>query len=302
MLETSKLAHFDPPLTLGEGPIYRFDDHTLHFNDFGSKKVHIVPVNPETDEVDTTRPRVTHDTSDHISCQYFRDAEDGYICLYWQGIGLLDEHSGELTVLKELISDRDSRRMNDGTVDPQGRLWAGELDVKTAAGGLGFTNKPSGRLWRYDPDGTAHVMIDGGLAISNGIGFSPDHTKLYLNDSLGQVTYAFDYDNETGSISNRRVLRDFKGSTMEPDGLVVDVEGNIWTALYNGFAVLCMSPDGSILARVELPARCVTCPTWGGAENDTLYVTTASDDSEHGGHVYKIKTRTKGMPKYKFGG
>lgn len=75
-------------------------------------------------------------------------------------------------------------------------------------------------------------MMDGGLAISDGIGFSSDLTKLYLNDSLGQITYCFDYDDTLGSNSNRRILHDFRWSNVEPYGLVIDIEDKAWTALY----------------------------------------------------------------------
>jgi len=108
--------------------------------------------------------------------------------------------------------------------------------------------EPKGRLWRYDPDGSLHQM-ESGVICGNGIGWSPDiktsefpstnatsmklHVqqvvanccgggKVYFNDSVGQKTWAYDFDLESGSISNRRVFVDFAESDMEPDGLVME--------------------------------------------------------------------------------
>lgn len=302
-LTSECLLRFPSPLKLGEGPIYRFEDHTLHFIDFQSKQVHIVPIDPETCTVDKTRKHVVHDAEEPVTCLYFQAHKPEYICLYFGGIGEFNEVTGSFKNLKTICPDLNIRRMNDGAVDPKGRFWVGELDIKASQGPLGCPEKAIGRLWRYDPDGSIHLMIPGGLAISNGIGFSPDHKKMYLNDSMGQLTYAFDFDLENGTISNRTIVHDFRGTKEEPDGMVVDVEGNIWSALYNGYGVVCISTKtGEILERVHIPAQAVTCPTWGGANNDTLFLTTGSaNGTEHDGHIYKIKTNTKGMPNYKFG-
>jgi len=304
-MEAVKLYNDKKPLVLGEGPIYRYEDHTLHFNDFGSKQVHILPLDAKTGDVDRTRPHIVHDTKDHVSVQFFRKNKPGYICLYYQGVGVLDEATGDLQPLKVLNESRERFRMNDGMVDSKGRFWGGEFDAEAAKLGLGYQDafakegrEPGGRLWRLDLDGSAHAVLPGGLAISNGIGFSPDNTKMYVNDSLAQRTYVFDYDNESGNLSNQRVLRDFRGTKVEPDGLIMDVNGNIWTALYNGYAVECLDgKTGETLVHVDVPAQAVTCPTWGGENHDTLYVTTAAGPNpEFDGQLYRIKTNVQGQP------
>lgn len=294
-----------PPALLGEGPIYRFSDHTLHFNDCFNNKTYVLPIDPSKATAATSSPKVI-DTSDSVSVQYFRKNNPGsYICLYYQGIAFMDEKTGALTVLKEIIpkEDRSIRRFNDGAVDPSGRFWGGEIDKKSAALGVGnIKEKPIGRLWRYDPDGSLHQM-DEGFVCSNGIGWSPDLKTMYLNDSVGQKTFAFDYDNESGNISKKRILRDYEGTQEEPDGLVVDVDGNIWSAMWGGYRAIALSPTGEIVKQVSLPPRNVTCPTWGGADNDTLFFTSASAEGDKfGGNLFKYKTNTKGMPKYEFAG
>lgn len=301
-LFSERLFKFPQPLKLGEGPIYRFEDSTLHYVDFESKEVHILPLNPDTLTKDENRELRVLKTEEPITCLYFQADKPGYICLYFDGIGELDEETGKLTKLKE-ICDPKKCRLNDGCVDPKGRLWLGELDYETGNGPLSYTHTPIGRFFQYTKDGTLTTVIPDNIAISNGIAFSPDYKKFFYNDSKAQYTYVFDFDVEAGKISNQRVLHDFRGTTDEPDGLVSDVDGNVWSALYNGHAVVKIDGNtGEILERVEIPAKAVTCPAWGGANNDTLLITTgAGSGSDHDGHLYKIKTDTKGMPNFKFG-
>lgn len=295
-------SKFEPSLELGEGPIYRPRDSTFHFLDLWAKKSYVVKLDPKTADRDTSVPAIVHPMNDDfISVQYFASNRPGYIAGYYQGIGYVEEATGKLHKLKQLIDDRTTRKMNDGVVDPKGRFWIGEIDVKTQKDiGLGFTNVPIGRLWRYDPDGSVHLIIDGGLAISNGIAFSPCFKKFYLNDSFGQLVYAFDFDLEAGTISNKKIIRDYRGTKIEPDGLVVDVDGNLWIALNGGSAVIKMKPTGEILETYPIPAKLVTCPAWAGENRNYLLVTAGTSDNDNGGQIFKIETDTKGMPDFEF--
>jgi sugar lactone lactonase YvrE len=172
-----------PSNQLGESPIYRASDSTLHWIDCFSTPctLHILPVNPITG--DAVGPaRIVPIPFAPITVIYFRkDVPGSYICGYQQGIAFLDEKTGSVTVLKELFRTglREERTMNDGGVDPQGRFWIGEVDLKTLRAGLGGMRleegygSPRGRLWRYDADGTCQVM-DEGIMCANGIGWSPD--------------------------------------------------------------------------------------------------------------------------------
>ena len=72
--------------------------------------------------------------------------------------------------------------MNDGACDPQGRFWAGTLADDHHDGG--------GALYRLERDGRTELMLDG-LTISNGLGWSPDGSTMYLVDSGPRVVHAF---------------------------------------------------------------------------------------------------------------
>jgi sugar lactone lactonase YvrE len=62
-----------------------------------------------------------------------------------------------------------------------------------------------------------------------------------------------------------------------PDGLTVDEQGDIWVALYGGWAVNCYSPEGSLGATVDIPVAQATSCAFGGSDRRTLFVTTGRE-------------------------
>lgn len=169
----------DTPMILGEAPIYRESDSTLHWVDCLKPNLQILKVDPVTGDAQG-KARVI-DLEDSVTVQFFRkDVPGSYICAYYQGVAFLDEESGKLEVVKEIIptADRDKLRFNDGGVDAKGRFWLAEIDIKAMAYGPNKLpesyGQPIGRLWRYDPDGTLHEM-DKGFICGNGLAWSPDN-------------------------------------------------------------------------------------------------------------------------------
>ncbi|TVY38274.1 Uncharacterized protein LSUB1_G002273 [Lachnellula subtilissima] len=289
------------PMVLGEAPLFRTHNntHSLHWVDplKTPSELHILHLNPNDPSLPDGDAK-TLVLEDSVSVMCFRKGVNGsYICAYYQGIAFLDEETGKLDVVREIIpqSERGELRLNDGAIDAKGRFWVAEIDKKAAAMGPGkipSNYEPKGRLWRYDPDGTLHQM-ESGVICGNGIGWSPDIKtisncggggKVYFNDSVGQKTWAYDFDLESGSISNRRVFVDFAGSDMEPDGLVMDTDGNIWMAVYGSSRVrtVVYDPSGKHVRDVVFSAKAVTCPTWGGKNLDVLFITTAQDKGAGG--------------------
>jgi sugar lactone lactonase YvrE len=171
----------DPPMNLGEAPIYRVSDSTLHWVDCLCEpaELHILKVDPETGDAQG-RARVLK-LEDSVTVGFFRKNHPGsYICAYYQGVAFLDEATGKLAIVKEIIptSQRDLLRFNDGGVDAKGRFWLAEIDKKAMSYGpnkLPSTyGEPKGRLWRYDPDGSLHEM-EKGIVCGNGLAWSPDN-------------------------------------------------------------------------------------------------------------------------------
>lgn len=195
--------------------------------------------------------------------------EDGRLIAGLQGgFAFVDLSGSEARI--ERIGDPEPEladtRLNDAKVDPQGRYWCGSMNKDFAA--------PNASLYRLDSDLT-WARVDSGFTVSNGIAFSPDSTRMYFSDSRVDRSYQYDYDAETGALSNRRAFADTSAYKGRIDGATVDAEGNYWGALFQGAAVGCFSPKGALIAKIGLPVSCPTMCSFGGANMDTLYVTSA---------------------------
>jgi len=159
-------------------------------------------------------------------------------------------------------------RMNDGTVDHQGRIWTGSI-------GLPRGDASFGALYRFDAAGVQMLADD--LLTQNGLAVSPDGRTLYLADSHPSraVIWAFDLDPGSGAISNRRVFHRCTGG--RPDGAAMDVEGGYWVALIDGGAILRLDARGEITHRVAVPVSRPTNLCFGGPAMRRCFVTSMRD-------------------------
>ena len=114
-----------------------------------------------------------------------------------------------------------------------------------------------------------------GITISNGLGWSPNGKTLYHADTRRQIVFAYDYALDSGAIRNKRIFCQFQPAEGFPDGLTVDGEGGVWCALWGGWRVVRIAPDGRIVDEVRLPTAQPSCCAFGGEQLDTLYITTA---------------------------
>jgi sugar lactone lactonase YvrE len=148
------------------------------------------------------------------------------------------------------------------------------------------------------------------LSISNGMGWSPDYSTMYLIDSPTKKVFAFDYDLTTGNISNRRVVVTIPDELRGyPDGMATDQEGMIWVALWAGFKITRWNPQtGELLQSISIPAPNVTSCTFGGLNMNELYITTARKDMDEAalaqypqaGSVFRLKTDVRGLKNFEF--
>ncbi|HEY6425258.1 MAG TPA: SMP-30/gluconolactonase/LRE family protein [Pseudonocardiaceae bacterium] len=191
----------------------------------------------------------------------------GYVLAAGPGFLHVDD-AGMVGELAQPEAGHPDVRMNDGACDPQGRFWAGTVAYDETPG--------AGCLYRLELDGRCTQVLTG-LTISNGIGWSPDGTTMYLADSgTGEIS-AFDFDPATGELGHRRTVVHITAANAVPDGLTVDHDGGIWVALWDGGALVRYHPDGSLLATVPLPVDRPTSCAFGGIGEGTLFVTTARE-------------------------
>jgi sugar lactone lactonase YvrE len=192
--------------------------------------------------------------------------------------------------------------LNDGKCDRRGRYWCASVHSD-------FIGRQA-ELYRLDPDLTAR-RIDGGFIIGNGIAFSPDDRRMYFADSRDETVWLYDFDPDTGTVSNRRLFFSTASIEGRVDGATCDSEGNYWCALVHGGAVACISPEGRMIRRIEVPARHPTMVAFGGPDLDQLYVTSASSLLKpeeraawpHAGKLFRIDgLGARGMAEPRFGG
>nr|WP_269446189.1 SMP-30/gluconolactonase/LRE family protein [Gloeobacter violaceus] len=275
---------------LGEGPCWHQPTRSLYWVDIYNHRIHHYDPDTGTDRF--------FDAGEVVGC-VAPAGENRLILARRHDLAFLDIIDSTVTPLLDVEAPRPGVRFNDGKCDAAGRFWFGSMDP---AGG-------EGRLYRYDPDGALHLM-ETGIFVSNGLGWSPDNRTFYLTDSSQQTIYAYDFDFESGRIVNRRPCVDLSGAPFFPDGLTVDREGCLWSAMWDGWCVIRFAPDGHELLRLPLPVQRPTCCTFGGADLGTLYITSASvglseaqiEKSFHSGDVFSVQGLAVGLPTHGFAG
>jgi D-xylonolactonase len=173
--------------------------------------------------------------------------------LHWTPVA--QPHPGEPTV-----------RLNDGKADAHGRIWAGSMDNDDPA-------RRTGRLARLDPD-LQCAIVETGIYIANGPAIAPDASWMLHTDSFLNTVYRYQMD-ALGQLSAKTVWRVFTEEEGTPDGMTIDSEGCIWIAFWGGACIRRFSVDAKCLQTIAIPASQVTSISFGGADLQTLLVTTA---------------------------
>jgi sugar lactone lactonase YvrE len=238
---------------LGEGPLWWAN--ALWFTDIKRKTVH--RFDPQTGQGDSWQ------APSEVGFLAPLDAER-FITGTKAGFYEFHSRTAEFQFLRSIEPQRPTNRLNDGAVDPHGRLWFGSMDDGEGAA--------TGLLYRYYQGSLA--PMDSGYVITNGPAFSPDGKLLYHTDTLEKRIYVFDL-REDGSLANKRIFVTIEDGAGYPDGPVVDSQGCLWTGLFGGWAARRYSPNGRLLQSVAFPTANITKLAFGGPGLTTVYATTA---------------------------
>ncbi len=119
------------------------------------------------------------------------------------------------------------------------------------------------------------TIVDDGIHLPNGLGFSPDCRTLYFTDSVARLIYAYDYDQASGKVRNRRVFVKVPDDEGLPDGLTVDADGFVWSAQWYGSCIVRYDPDGKIERRIMTPAKQTSSLAFGGKDLTDIFITSA---------------------------
>jgi len=258
-LKLQATLEYETKAQLGEGAFWNHVTQELFWVDIEGKKLHIY--NP------SSKLNRTLEMPSRIGTVVPKDQNNAVVALE-DGIYLVNTVNGELKLLSDIESDKNYNRFNDGKCDPKGRFWVGTMNFDAIT--------KSAALYMVDSNRTVEKKLDS-VAISNGIVWTKDKKTMYYIDTPLKNIRAFDYNNETGEISNERVAIAIADSLGFPDGMTIDENDNLWVGLWNGYGVGYFNPkSGKLIQKIEVPAQNVTSCAFGGKNLDTLYITTAS--------------------------
>lgn len=219
-------------------------------------------------------------------------AADGRLLLATTaGLELLDPATGGTSLVAPIEGGLTERRMNDASIDPAGRVFAGTM--RWDAG-----DPPhDGVLYRVDRDAPAVAVLTG-LGCPNGLAWPSASTFAYIDSMSGRIAI-WSVDPSTGALLQETGAIDVSAFDGIPDGMTLDAAGALWVAFWNGGAVRRFSLDGTLLTTVELPTPLVTSVAFGGEQLETLYITTAVGDGAAAdpaaGRLYRCDPGVRGL-------
>lgn len=287
-----------PRCTGGENPMWDAERQVLHYIDNTGMKVHSFDPSSGASR--------TLDMPSVITTLVLRQGGGAVVTLR-SGIHFLDLETGGLELVHPL-PDPPPHVFNDGKVDSRGRFLTGACTANFAQ------PAPDGGLFRLAPD-LSLTQLDSGIHFSNSPCWSPDGGTFYFSDSWLNTTYAYDYDAETGSVSNRRVFVNTSDLGGLPDGATVDADGLIWMALFRAGKIAAFRPNGQLERTIDMPVKLVSSVAFGGPQLDRLYVTTIAHDvtgeaqgqpaaaDDEAGSLFVIEDLgARGLPEHAFAG
>ncbi len=269
---------------LGEGPVWDIRTNRLCWVDLLGGVLH-------EDDLEDGSGQTTA-TGTLLGAAAPREAAEGFGVAVREGFGLL---AGGVLTLEDAVLSGTDHRMNDAKCDSRGRLWAGSLSTSGASA--------TGALWCWSGGASSRRVLDG-FDLPNGIGWSPDDRLVYLVDSLAHAVLVAPFDSDDGRPGEFTELVRVDGGL--PDGLAIDINGNLWVAVWDGSEIHCFSSNGELIGVVPMPVTRPTSCSFG--PDGTLYITTARTGlspevlqrEPEAGSVFALATSTTGVTVHPF--
>ncbi|MEG3907869.1 SMP-30/gluconolactonase/LRE family protein [Microcoleus sp. w1-18aA5] len=273
LYDSAKLEKLAGDFQFIEGPIWHPDGFLL-FSDIPANIIYKFASNQQVEVFRRPSGKANGNTLDkenrlltgeHENRRVSRTEKDGQV------ITLADRYEG-----KRLNSPNDLVVKSDGSIYFTDPSYGVSKDQEE----LGFYG-----VYRLAPDGKLTLLVKD-LVLPNGIAFSPDEQKLYVNNSEAGYIAVFDVKPD-GTVTNQQLFAELKDASQGgvPDGLKVDVEGNVYSTGPGG--VWIFSPDGKLLGKISVPET-ATNLAWGESDRKTLYITGSTS-------LYRIRLKIAGV-------
>ena len=275
--EGAAVEKVDTGFKFTEGPVWNASEGCLLFSD--------IPANIIYRWQPGNKSKVFRDPSGHSNGLTFDKQGRLIACEHGDRRVSRTESDGTITVLAERYEGKLLNSPNDVVVKSDGSIYFTDppygLKKQKEAKELDFQG-----VYRISPDGKTLTLLVDDFDRPNGLAFSPDEKTLYIADSSKRKHIRAFGVKEDGTLANGRLfaelIHDDRGV---PDGMKVDVEGNVYSTGPGGVWVI--NPKGEVLGRIvtpEVPANCA----WGDADWKTLYITARTS-------VYRVKLGIQGI-------
>ena len=170
--------------------------------------------------------------------------------------------------LVQLEANQEATRSNDGRADPWGGFWIGTMGKSIEQG--------AGSFYRYFKGELRKLVCD--ITVTNGLCFDRKRGLGYYTDSMAQKTWRMALDDNGWPKDKGEIFLDFSADGTTIDGAIIDEDGYMLCAIYDGGAVYRISPRGAVVDKFQTQTPRPTCPAFGGSDYRDLFVTSAADD------------------------
>ena len=190
------------------------------------------------------------------------------------------EYDGSISVLAHSFEGKRLNSPNDVVCRSDGSIWFSDPPFGILGNYEGHEAKPelSTNVYRIDGKTGALTAVATDLNRPNGLAFSPDESKLYVIEAGVTPRIVHVYDVSGAKLTNKRKLIDAGEGT--PDGMRVDVDGNLWMGWGQGKegldGVSVFNPQGKLIGRINLPERCANLCFAGPLRNRLFMCATTS--------------------------
>jgi gluconolactonase len=192
------------------------------------------------------------------------------------------EKDGKVVTIASQYEEKQLNSPNDLAVQSDESVYFTDppYGIQSEQEELGFYG-----VYRIAPDGKVTLLVKD-FVRPNGIAFSPDEKKLYVNDSEQGHIRVFDVKPD-GTLENGKIFAEMKDPSKNgvPDGMKVDEQGNVYSTGPGGVWVF--SPAGELLGIIEVP-EAATNVAWGDKDYKTLYITASKS-------LYRIPLKIPGI-------
>ena len=275
--------------SLGEGITYSLSNNNLYWLDIGNvSKLYSLDLSSNKKEI-FELPEIVTATS--------IKSQNELILATTNGLKLFNTSNKKFESVVNIENQQSLTRSNDGASDALGRFWFGTMQNNFDKNGNGIPIKENiGKLYKVDTNKKISI-IEEGLGIPNTFIWSPDNNNFYFSDTLNGTILSYNFELESGEISNKKELANFNRG--HPDGSTIDTDGCIWNCRWGGSCIVRFTPNGQVDQVIEMPVENITNCIFGGKDMKTLFVTTASNEgknkNEWDGNLFSINLNYQGI-------